>query len=140
MNSSSNKKWSKSTLLKRINNPANGGYEIKIKNPEVTFLGVKNQPDFAAVYITMYPQGAVIELKSLKEYFFQFRNELLSYERLTNVIYDDLMEVYDPARLRLTMIFNPRGGISSKLTIDSDWAIRGGSENFKDWLGQEDAW
>ena len=38
------------------------------------------------------------------------------------------------------MIFNPRGGIASKLTIDSDWGIRGGSENFKDWVGQDDEW
>ena len=32
------------------------------------------------------------------------------------------MDVYEPDRLRLVMIFNPRGGISSKLTIDSDWS------------------
>ena len=43
------------------------------------------------------------------------------------------MEVYEPERLRCTMICNPRGGISSKLTIDSDWAARGGEEKFKDW-------
>ena len=66
--------------------------------------------------------------------------KLLSYERLINVVYDDLMEVYDPARLRIVMEFNPRGGISSKLTIDSDWEVRGGDEQFKDWLGQEDKW
>ena len=47
-------------------------------------------------------------------------------------MYDDLTEVYDPARLRIVMVFNARGGISSKLTIDSDWKTRGGSEEFKD--------
>ena len=82
----------------------------------------------------------VIELKSLKEYFFQFRNQVLSYERLANVVYDDLMHVYEPARLRLVMTFNPRGGMSSRLTIDSDWKVRGGEENFRDWVGQEELW
>jgi 7-cyano-7-deazaguanine reductase len=43
------------------------------------------------------------------------------------------MKVYEPERLRLVMVCNPRGGISSKLTIDSDWKIRGGTERFNDW-------
>jgi 7-cyano-7-deazaguanine reductase len=52
------------------------------------------------------------------------------------------MEVYDPERLRIVMNCNPRGGISSRLTIDSDWATRGGEEKFKDWLhgGSDDSW
>ena len=134
------KQWSDKTILKSIPNPSDKGYEIKIKNPEITFLGVRKQPDYATVYITFYPKEKVIELKTLKEYFYQFRMKLLSYERLINVVYDDLMEVYDPARLRIVMEFNPRGGISSKLAIDSDWKVRGGDEQFKDWVGQEEKW
>ncbi len=134
------KKWSDNTILKSIPNPSDKGYEIKIKNPEITFLGVRKQPDYATVYITFYPKEKVIELKTLKEYFYQFRMKLLSYERLINVVYDDLMEIYDPARLRVVMEFNPRGGISSKLAIDSDWKVRGGDEQFKDWVGQEEKW
>lgn len=39
------------------------------------------------------------------------------------------------------MVFNPRGGISSKLTIDSDWKVRGGNEKFSDWKSNlEDQW
>ncbi len=132
--------WSDPEILTTIVNPTTLGYEVKIKNPEVTFLGVKNQPDYANVFITFYPNEEVIELKSLKIYFQQFRNKIISYERLINVVYDDLMNVYAPNRLRVTMEFNPRGGISSKLTIDSDWKIRGGDERFKDWVGQEDGW
>jgi len=132
--------WSDSSVLKSIPNPTSDAYEIKIKNPEVTFEGVRGQPDFASVYITMYPSNRIIELKSLKAYFFQFRSRILSYERLINVVYDDLVSVYEPQRLRVVMTFNARGGISSKLTIDSDWKVRGGSEKFKDWLGQEETW
>jgi 7-cyano-7-deazaguanine reductase len=132
--------WSDPKVLTTIVNPTTAGYEVKIKNPEVTFLGAKNQPDYANAYIVFYPNEKVIELKSLKLYFHQFRNKIISYERLLNVVYDDIMKVYEPNRLRLSMDFNPRGGISSKLTIDSDWKIRGGDERFKDWVGQEDEW
>ena len=138
--SNKSKSWSDCTLLKSIDNPTTDGYEIKVKAPEITFLGVREQPDFATCYITIYPKNKVIELKSLKQYFFDFRDRVLSYERLINVVYDDLMKAYEPDRLRIVMSFNCRGGISSKLTIDSDWAIRGGDEKFTDWLGQSDEW
>ncbi|MAJ51695.1 MAG: 7-cyano-7-deazaguanine reductase [Flammeovirgaceae bacterium] len=130
------------SILKAIPNPSKEAYEIKIKIPEFTFLGVQEQPDFANVYLTFYPKGKIIELKSLKQYAFHLRDIVVSYERLINVFYDHLMEVYDPERLRIVMNCNPRGGISSRLTIDSDWAARGGEERFKDWLhgGSDDAW
>jgi 7-cyano-7-deazaguanine reductase len=128
------------TILKGIPNPTDQAYEIKIKIPEFTFLGVKEQPDFAVIYLTFYPGKKVIELKSLKQYIFQLRNIVASYERLINIIYDDLQAAYEPTRMRLVMICNPRGGISSKLTIDSDWKIRGGKEDFNDWKLIEDEW
>ncbi len=124
-------------ILKTIPNPSKGAYEIKIKVPEFTFLGVSAQPDFATIYLTMYPKSKVIELKSLKEYVYQLRNIVVSYERLINVIYDNLIDTYKPDRLRIVMICNPRGGISSKLTIDSDWKARGGKEVYSDWTGGE---
>tara|TARA_B100000686_G_C16644917_1_gene892239 strand:+ start:264 stop:677 length:414 start_codon:yes stop_codon:yes gene_type:complete len=134
------KQWSDKTLLKAIRNPSKEAYEIKMKAPEVTFEGVRGQPDFALLYITFYPADKVIELKSMKEYFYQFRSRIYSYERLINVIYEDMMEVYEPERLRLVMVCNARGGISSKLTIDSDWKSRGGEEEYRDWVGQSEEW
>lgn len=128
-------------LLKGLPNPADGAYEIKVKIPEFTFLGVSKQPDFATIYLTFYPNKKVIELKSVKQYVYQLRNIIVSYERLINMFYDHLMEVYEPNRMRVVMVCNPRGGISSKLTIDSDWKIRGGEEVYKDWIGKsEDIW
>ena len=135
-----NKKWSDKNILKSIKNPNSSAYETKIKIPELTFEGVRSQPDFATLYITFYAKNKVIELKSLKDYIYHFRSKIFSYERLINVIYDDLVSVYEPSRLRLVMICNPRGGISSKLTIDSDWKIRGGEENFCDWVGKGEQW
>ena len=121
------------TLLKAIPNPATKPYEVKIKQPELTFLGVYNQPDFAVLYILMYPGKKVIELKSLKLYLQQFRNIVISYERILNVVFDHLLEVYQPERLRLVIDCNPRGGISSRLCIDSDWSVLGGNDRYKDW-------
>lgn len=128
------------SILKALPNPTNESYEAKIKIPECTFLGVQEQPDFATFYLTFYADKKIIELKSLKQYIYQLRDIIVSYERLINIVYDDLMKVYQPERLRIVMICNPRGGISSKLTIDSDWAIRGGQEKFKDWTLSEDTW
>jgi len=133
--------WAKNReILKSIPNPSGEAYEIKMKIPELTFEGVRGQPDFAQLYITFYPGDKVIELKSLKEYFFAFRSQIYSYERIINVIYDDMMAVYNPHRLRLVIVCNPRGGISSKLTVDSDWSVRGGKEDYKDWVGQSEDW
>ena len=53
-------------LLKAIPNPDKKTYDIKIKQPELTFLGVYEQPDFASLYVIFYPDKTIIELKSLK--------------------------------------------------------------------------
>ncbi|MFN8259088.1 MAG: hypothetical protein U0W24_25590 [Bacteroidales bacterium] len=128
------------SILKAVPNPSKEAYEIKIKIPEFTFLGVQEQPDFAVVYLTFYPKDKIMEVKSLKQYVYHLRDIVVSYERLINIFYDHLKEVYDPDRLRIVMVCNPRGGISSKLTIDSDWKIRGGDEKFNDWTKNEDIW
>lgn len=134
-----NSHWSKKHVLRRIANPTTEAYEQKILMPELTFLGVANQPDFGEVLLTFYPSEWTIELKSLKQYKDAFRSSLVSYERLANVMFDDLMEIYEPVRLRLMMRLRPRGGISSSLTIDSDWKIRGGDESFSDWGSNVDS-
>ena len=125
-----NKQWSDKSILKSIPNPSEAHYEIMIEAPEVTFLGIPNQPDFAKINLTIYPGNKVIELKSLKFYLNQFRNKVISYERLINDMSEDLMTVYKPVRLKIVLETNPRGGISSRLSIDSDWKSRGGNEVF----------
>jgi 7-cyano-7-deazaguanine reductase len=133
-----NSHWSQAKLLNRLPNPTSSGYEQKIYIPELTFVGTAKQPDFGEILITFYPLDWTIELKSLKQYKDSFRDVVASYERLSNVIFEDLMEVYDPIRLRLMVRLRPRGGISSCLTIDSDWKIRGGKESFSDWQNNTD--
>ena len=66
------------------------------------------------------------------------RDLIISYERLINVLYDDMLKVYKPKRLRIILDCNPRGGISSRLTQDSDWKSLGGKEEYKNYT--EDVW
>ena len=133
-----NSHYSKAHVLQRLRNPPGGAYEQKILIPELTFVGTANQPDFGEVLLTFYPGEWTIELKSLKTYKDSFRASIVSYERLCNVMFEDLMQVYEPMRMRMMVRMRPRGGISSCLTIDSDWAIRGGDEQFKDWTTNVD--
>ena len=114
------KEWSDKSLLKTFPNPIKRKYKITHIAPELTFLGVKNQPDFARIAVTMIPKNTIMDLKSFKFYLKQFRQCVMSYERIINVIYDDLMEVFDPISLKIEMETNPRGGISSLLEISSD--------------------
>ena len=110
----SKKTWkdAESSILNSLPNPdGQRPYELKMKQPELTFLGVYDQPDFATLYILMYPNGKIVELKSLKMYLQQYRNIIVSYERLTNLIFEHMMEVYKPKRLRLLLDCMPRGGI-----------------------------
>lgn len=94
-----------------------------MQTEEVTFLGVPKQPDFAKVTIEMLPGEKVIELKSLKEYFADFRNRVLSYERFLNVVFEDMVAVYAPKEMRIVVNCNPRGGISSELSIEWPKAV-----------------
>ena len=126
------------SILKALPNPAEKEYEIKLKQPELTFLGVYGQPDFASLYLLFYPDKKIIELKSLKLYLQQYRNLIISYERLINVLYNDIIKVYKPKRLRVILDCNPGGGISSRLTQDSDWKSLGGKEEYKNYT--EDVW
>ena len=114
-------------LLKGLPNAARG-YEQRILIPEFTFLGVKNQPDFGDITIWFYGKERTIELKSLKEYLYQYRDTIISYERCLDVFYKHMIEAYAPDRIRIEIEFRPRGGISSKLTVDSDWGHLGGTD------------
>jgi 7-cyano-7-deazaguanine reductase len=115
------------TALKSLPNAALG-YEQRISIPEFTFLGVRNQPDFGNITLWFYGNQKTIELKSLKEYLFQYRDTIISYERCIAVMYQDLMTAYEPSRIRLEIEFRPRGGISSRMTADSDWGHLGGTD------------
>lgn len=92
-------------------------YVIEIVCPEFTSVCPKTgQPDFGCLTITYTPDRKCVELKSLKLYLQQFRNEGAFYENVTNRILDDLVAVLQPRRLQLIAAFTPRGGITTSVT------------------------
>jgi 7-cyano-7-deazaguanine reductase len=92
-------------------------YTIEIRCPEFTSLCPKTgQPDFGVLTFTYTPAAKCVELKSLKLYLQQFRNEGIFYEHATNRILDDLVAVLEPKRMTLVAAFTPRGGITTNVT------------------------
>ena len=71
-------------------------------------------PDIAYINIEYYPEGALcIELKSLKYYFNSFRNVGIYQEAATKRIYDDLKSKLNTNRIRVTSVYNIRGGFKT---------------------------
>ncbi len=92
-------------------------YTIEIRCPEFTSVCPKTgQPDFGTLTFTYVPAEKCVELKSLKLYLQQFRNEGIYYEHVTNRILDDLVAVLAPRRMTLVAAFTPRGGITTTVT------------------------
>lgn len=102
-------------------------YTIQIVCPEFTSVCPKTgQPDFGTLTFTYVPEAKCVELKSLKLYLQQFRNEGIFYEDATNRILDDLVSVLAPRRMTLSAAFTPRGGITTTVNVTHE--ARGGSE------------
>lgn len=92
-------------------------YSIEIVCPEFTSVcPMTGQPDFGVLTITYVPAATCVELKSLKLYLQQFRQEGIFYEHATNRVLDDLVAVVQPRQMQLVAAFTPRGGITTKVT------------------------
>ena len=81
-------------------------------------------PDVGRLVIEYYPQGGrCIELKSLKYYITSFRNVGIYQEEATRRIYADLKAALRTSRLRVTTVYNVRGGFLTTAiqgVLDSD--------------------
>ena len=94
-------------------------YTIEIVCPEFTSVCPKTgQPDFGELTIRYIPALLCVELKSLKLYLQQYRNEGIFYENVTNRILDDLVARLEPRRVQLVFRFSPRGGITTTVTAE----------------------
>lgn len=105
-------------VLETFENPnPRRDYAIEIVCPEFTSVCPKTgQPDFGTLTIMYVPDAKCVELKSLKFYLQQFRNQGVYYETVTNRILDDLAAVLRPRRMTLTAAFTPRGGLTTTVT------------------------
>jgi len=73
-------------------------------------------PDQATIIIRYVPNKLCIELKSLKYYFYSFRQVRIFHEHVVNKILEDLVAVLDPLELTVIGKFATRGGITTTAT------------------------
>ena len=101
-------------------NPSPGrDYLVHFEVPEFTCLcPLTGQPDFALVVIDFVPDRSNVELKSLKNYMWSFRNEGAFHEAVTNRILDDLVAAIRPRFMRLTARWYVRGGIFTTVVVE----------------------
>ena len=95
----------------------NRDYQIEIVAPEFTSVCPKTgQPDFGTLTISYTPDKTCVELKSLKIYLQNFRNQGIYYEHVTNTVLEDLVAVVRPRWMKLEASFNARGGMTETVT------------------------
>src|SRR5438270_268705 len=93
-------------------NPASGrDYVIQFVIPEFTCLcPLTGQPDYAHFTIDMIADALCVELKSLKNYCWSYRDVGAFHERVTNEILDDIVRATKPRYARIVAKWNVRGG------------------------------
>ena len=93
-------------------------YTIRMTMPEFTCLCPKTgQPDFATLELEYVPDLACVELKSLKNYIWSFRDHGAFHEDCTLEIAGRLVDFLRPRWLRIGGYWYPRGG----MPIDVFW-------------------
>ena len=101
-------------------NPAPGrDYVIRFDVPEFTCLcPLTGQPDFAHFKIEIVADKLCVETKSLKQYFWSYRNEGAFHEKVSNTIVSDLVAAIAPRFIRLHADWYVRGGIRCYITVE----------------------
>jgi 7-cyano-7-deazaguanine reductase len=109
-----------STALRTFPNPEpRRDYRIRMEIPEFTCLcPMTGQPDFATLELEYVPDRLCVELKSLKQYVWSFRDRGAFHEAVTNQITDALVAAARPRYLRLAANFNVRGGIRTSVIAE----------------------
>ena len=110
------------SILEAFENPRpQRDYDVQFVFPEFTSLcPVTGQPDFATITIRYVPDRYCVEMKSLKLYFFAYRNKGIFYESVVNTICDDLVAVLRPRRMTVIGDFAVRGGTAGTVTVEYD--------------------
>ncbi|MFQ6115015.1 MAG: preQ(1) synthase [bacterium] len=92
----------------------NRDYAITIVNTEYTSVcPMTGLPDFGTITINYVPDKKCLELKALKYYFLEYRDQGIFYETVVNKILDDLVEACQPRSMEVIGEFTVRGGLRS---------------------------
>ena len=88
-------------------------YVVELVTEEFTCLcPATGQPDFARITVRYVPGPRIVESKSLKLYYWSYRDRGVFHEHVTNKILDDLVAALGPAWCEVVGEFGVRGGIS----------------------------
>jgi 7-cyano-7-deazaguanine reductase len=100
-------------------------YDVLITLPEFTCLcPITGYPDFAAIHVKYIPDKDIVELKSLKLYINQFRDQSHFHEAVVNKILDDLVACIHPRWMEVTGDFNPRGNVKTVVRAEyGKWKV-----------------
>lgn len=108
--------------LETFPNHARRDYTVTLSTDEFTCVcPMTGQPDFAKITIQYIPDKKIVESKSLKLYFWSFRDEGVFHEHVTNVMLDDLVAALQPRWCKVTAEFAVRGGIAIK--VDAEYRL-----------------
>jgi 7-cyano-7-deazaguanine reductase len=109
-----------SKALQVFPNPApERDYLIRFQLPEFTCLcPLTGQPDFAHFSIDIVADRLCVELKSLKLYFWSYRDEGAFHEKVTNAVLDDIVKAISPRFIRVTARWYVRGGIYTDVMVE----------------------
>ena len=106
--------------LETFPNRSKRRYTVPLSTAEFTCLSpMTGTPDFARITIAYIPDKKIVESKSLKLYFWSFRNEGVFHEHLTNIILDDLVAALSPRWCKVTAQFAVRGGIA--ISVEAEY-------------------
>ena len=87
-------------------------YLVTLETDEFTCVcPLTGQPDFATIQVEYVPDEKIVESKSFKLYIWSYRDEGAFHEHVVNQMLDDLVAALDPHWIKVTGIFNVRGGI-----------------------------
>jgi len=109
-------------------------YLVTLESEEFTCVcPATGQPDFATIRIQYVPDKHIVESKSLKLYLWSYRDEGVFHEHVVNQILDDLAKTLEPHWIKVTGIFNIRGGIG--ITVEAENAKTSAAREY--WLASK---
>jgi len=108
-------------ILKTLVNKNKGkSFFCEHNSDEITSIcPITRLPDFYTFQLIYEPNTKLIELKSLKYYLADFRNDELYHEELANIIFDALKNVIEPKWIFICLKADVRGGIDT--TVKRYW-------------------
>ncbi len=92
---------------------------VRFSSDELSSLcPITGQPDFSSVVIEYEPDQRCIESKSLKLYFWSFRDKPAFAEALAGEIAAEVQRTIEPRRVTVVVTQHVRGGIVTEATAE----------------------